>query len=256
MGAVRDINLFWFRSALASRYAREPLIILIAYIPYFFARGHAVRDTASAFENARRVMRVEENIGIFWELSVQSTTISLDILIHVFNVIYFYGHWPVIISIGLYLFLKQPRVYVITRNAFLLSGLVALLLYTSFPVAPPRLSAEGIVDTLALTVPISYDQSRFVNPYAALPSLHVGWDVLIALGLMHATQRLLWRAFAICLPPAMLLATVITGNHFFLDGVAGAMLAVVTFLVASWLYVHWPDLQRRALVSLRHPPGS
>jgi membrane-associated phospholipid phosphatase len=224
---------------------REPFIIVLAYVPYFLARGHAVDNAQTAFDNARQLMQIETSIGIFKELSVQSATISYQLLVHVFNIIYFYGHWPVIIGCGVYLFLKNPRVYTITRNAFLISGAVALLLYALFPVAPPRLSTDGIVDTLAMTVPVSYDKSRLVNPYAALPSLHVGWDLLIALGLFLGTRRYSVRLLAVMLPPAMLMATVVTGNHFFIDGIAGGFLALVAFLCALWLYYSWPAAQTR-----------
>ena len=241
------------RNALASRYIREPLIIIAAYIPYFFARGHAVANAQAAFDNAFKLMQVETSIGIFGELSVQSATISYGLLTHVFNAIYFYGHWPVIVACGVYLFIKNPRVYTITRNAFLISGAVALVLYALFPVAPPRLSADGIVDTLALTVPVSLDQSRLVNPYAALPSLHVGWDLLIALGVVLGTRRFSVRLVALMLPPAMLMATVVTGNHFFIDGIAGGLLALLAFMLSLWLSRVWPRFQDAVLgVFRRH----
>jgi membrane-associated phospholipid phosphatase len=238
-------------SVVGSRYVREPFILVAAYIPYFFARGHAVKNAEDAFENAGHLIHIESSIGIFQELSVQSATLSYDLLVHLFNIIYFYGHWPVIIACGLYLFFKNPRVYSITRNAFLISGGVALVLYAFFPVAPPRLTTHGFVDTLAMTVPISLDQSRLVNPYAALPSLHVGWDLLIALGLFFGTQRRLIRMSALLLPPAMLLATVVTGNHFFIDGIAGILLALIALLVAFWLHRVWPGVQARLLTCVR-----
>ena len=236
---------------LTSRYLREPFIILLAYIPYFLARGHAVSNAQEAFENAGELMRLEESVGIFTELSLQSATISYDFLVHLFNVIYFYGHWPVILTCGIYLFVRHPRVYTMTRNAFLISGAVALLLYALYPVAPPRLSMDGIIDTLYLTVPISYDQSRLINPYAALPSLHVGWDVLIAAGLFIASRRLGVRLFAVMLPPAMLIATIVTGNHFIIDGIAGAALALVALTLAAWLQPRWPGYQGRFLLAVR-----
>jgi membrane-associated phospholipid phosphatase len=239
------------RKALGSRYLREPVIILLAYIPYFFARGHAVQNAQEAFDNASHLVRIETSLGIFEEISVQSATLSYDFLLHLFNVIYFYGHWPVIIACGVYLFIKNPRVYSITRNAFLISGAVALVLYAFYPVAPPRLSTAGIVDTLAMTVPVSFDQSRLVNPYAALPSLHVGWNLIIALGLFLGTQRVALRVIALMLPPAMLMATVVTGNHFFIDGIAGGSLAIVAFLIALWLHRTWPRFEERLLIRLR-----
>lgn len=238
------------RNAFGSRYLREPLIILAAYIPYFLARGHAVANAHEAFDNAYQLMQIENSIGIFKEISVQSGTISYSALMHLFNGIYFYGHWPVILACGVYLFIKNPRVYTITRNAFLISGAVALILYALFPVAPPRLSTVGIVDTLAMTVPVSYDKSRLVNPYAALPSLHVGWDLLIALGLFVGTRHYSIRVMALLLPPAMLMATVVTGNHFFIDGIAGALLALLAFWVSMWLNRSWPAIQARIFTLL------
>jgi membrane-associated phospholipid phosphatase len=238
------------KTVFSSRYAREPVIILLAYIPYYFARGHAVANAQQAFANAHRLIHLEESVGIFRELSLQSATISFTLAAHVFNAFYFYGHWPVIIGFGAYLFVKNPRIYVIVRNAFLISGACALLFYALFPVAPPRLSADGIVDTLAMTVPVSYDKSRLVNPYAALPSLHVGWDFLIALGLFCATRRPLLKFAALLLPPAMLFATVVTGNHFFIDGIAGGTLAALAFMLAFWLYARWPRYQHYLAAAL------
>ena len=235
---------------------REPLIILLAYIPYFIARGRAVENTEAAFNNARNLVRFETRIGIFEEISLQSAAISYELLVHAFNVIYFYGHWPVIIGIGVYLFIKYPKVYTVTRNAFLISGAVALVLYALYPVAPPRLATVGVVDTLELTVPVSLDQSRLVNPYAALPSLHVGWNLLVALGLFYATRNPTLRIGAILLPPTMLLATVITGNHFFIDGIAGGTLAVIAFLLANWLYRVWPNIQARLLALINRRQGA
>lgn len=253
---VMDSALPRLKQAVGSRYFREPLIILLAYVPYFLARSHAVANAQQAFENAYHLIRLEQSLGVFKEVSVQSAAFSYEFLIHVFNVIYFYGHWPVIIACGAYLFIRNPRVYTITRNAFLISGGVALVLYTLFPVAPPRF-IPGFEDTLNMTIPVSYDQSRLVNPYAALPSLHVGWDLLIALGLFVGTRHWPIRTIAMALPPTMLLATVVTGNHFFVDGIAGAALAIAAFCLASWLSPRWPGFQLRVLsLILRRPSGA
>jgi hypothetical protein len=234
------------------RFARETVIVGIAYALYYIAR-HAVDDAAPAFIHADRLVQFESSLGIFKEISLQSATISYDFAVHLFNAIYFYGHWPVIIGAAVYLFWKHPRVYSITRTAFLLSGGVALVLFALYPVAPPRLSVVGVVDTLGQTVPISYDNSPLFNPYAALPSMHVGWDLLVALALFLACKQPLLRVLALLLPPAMLLATVATGNHFFVDGIAGGTLCFVAFIIAAWLHGHAPSLLTRLRASLRRP---
>lgn len=238
------------RLVVTSRYTREPVILVLAYLLYYMAR-HLADDARPAFENARYLMRLESHIGIFKELSLQSATISYDVVVHTFNIIYFYGHWPAIIACGIYLFVTKPHIYTITRNAFLISGAIALVFFILFPVAPPRLATVGIVDTLGMTVPVDYDNSPLVNPYAALPSMHVGWCLVLSLGLYLSTSRRPLRYLALSITPAMWFATVITGNHFFIDGVFGTILAGIAFITAVWLNRHWAELQSMLRVSLR-----
>jgi len=244
------------RLALTSRYAREPLILAVAYLFYYMAR-HLASDARPAFENARYLMRLESHLGIFEEISLQSATISYDFAVHTFNLIYFYAHWPAIVACGVYLFITKPNIYVITRNAFLISGAIALVFFILFPVAPPRLATVGIVDTLGMTVPVDYDNSPLVNPYAALPSMHVGWCLVLSLGLYLSTKRRTLRMLALSITPAMWIATVITGNHFIIDGLFGTILAAIGFIVALWLSRNWPELQlplKQKLRSLGRQP--
>jgi membrane-associated phospholipid phosphatase len=246
------------RFALTSRYAREPVILVAAYLFYYLGR-HLASDARPAFENARYLMRLESHLGIFEEISLQSATISYDLVAHTFNLIYFYAHWPAIIAVGLYLFLTKPHIYTITRNAFLISGAIALVFFVLFPVAPPRLATVGIVDTLGMTVPVDYDNSPLVNPYAALPSMHVGWCLVLSLGLYLSTKRRTVRMMALSITPAMWIATVITGNHFIIDGLFGTILAGIGFICALWLNRNWPALQsalRQGLFSLKRQPGA
>ena len=232
---------------LTSRYAREPVILFSAYLFYYLGRSLAT-DARPAFENARYLMRLESQLGIFKEISLQSATISYDLVVHAFNLIYFYAHWPAIVAIGIYLFVTRPQVYTVTRNAFLISGAIALVFFVLFPVAPPRLATVGIVDTLGMTVPLDYDNSPLVNPYAALPSMHVGWALVLSLGLYLSTQRRFVRLLALSITPAMWIATVITGNHFIIDGLFGTILAGICFACALWLSHNWPYVQ----AELRH----
>jgi membrane-associated phospholipid phosphatase len=234
--------LVWLKAVTGSRYFREPIIIVTAYMAYYLARSIA-GSAQPAFENARYLMTIENSIGLFEEISVQSALLSYETVVHIFNIIYFYGHFPTIIVYAVFMFIKKPHVYTITRNAFLMSGAVALIFFVLFPVAPPRLATFGIVDTLSMTVPLKYDDSPLVNPYAALPSLHVGWALLISLGLVLATEKLWLRLLAAMIAPAMLAATVITGNHYIIDGIFGSILCSITFLIALWLHKHWPEVE-------------
>jgi membrane-associated phospholipid phosphatase len=250
--------LAWLKAVSGSRYFREPLIIVAAYMAYYLARSIA-GSAQPAFENARYLMTIEKSIGLFEEISVQSALLSYETVVHAFNIIYFYGHFPTINVFAVYMFLKKPHIYAITRNAFLMSGAVALIFFILFPVAPPRLATFGIVDTLSMTIPVKYDDSPLVNPYAALPSLHVGWALLISLGLVVSTNKLWLRALAAMIAPAMLAATVITGNHYIIDGIFGSILCGITFLVALWLHKNWPEIEvvlRERWRQLRNSPAT
>jgi membrane-associated phospholipid phosphatase len=139
----------------------------------------------------------------------------------------------------------------------LISGAIALVFFVLFPVAPPRLATVGIVDTLGLTVPVDYDNSPLVNPYAALPSMHVGWALVLSLGLYLSTKRRTLRLLALTIMPAMWIATVITGNHFIIDGLFGTILAGIGFICALWLNRNWPELQaalKQGLRSVKRQP--
>jgi membrane-associated phospholipid phosphatase len=128
------------------------------------------------------------------------------------------------------------------RNAFLISGAIGLVCFALFPVAPPRLLDEGWVDTVTerseayrvLQPPV------FVNQYAAMPSLHVGWDLLIGISLVRLARRRTVKALGVVLPAAMFLATVLTANHYIIDGAAGAALALgalwAAYRLRTWSY--------------------
>lgn len=232
---VQTVDASRLRRVLASRHFREAVLIALAYIPYEIAHALAGARPHLAFDNAGSLVRIEEGLGVFKEAWLQEVALSSRFLVHLSNVVYFYGHWPVIIVAGLYLFFRRPSIYYPVRNAFLISGALALVFYIFFPVAPPRLAEPEIIDTLAFPVPMDLEKSRVLNPYGAFPSLHVGWDILIAVAIFCAFRVLLARLFAVVLPLAMFVATVTTGNHYIIDGIAGAVVALVGLAAVVWL---------------------
>lgn len=156
------------------------------------------------------------------------------------NQLYLYWHLPVIGLVALWLYVRSRGHYLLLRNAFLLSGVVALCAYLTLPVAPPR-QLPGFVDTIA----IQYGTERpgtpgiFVNHYAAVPSLHFGWNVLAGLMPLFVVRNAWTLAFAVAMPVITLASIVFTANHFFLDAVAGlaavALGAVIALILRSRL---------------------
>jgi len=238
------------RAAATSRYIRELALMPLVYLLYFLVRAQAVGNTTEAFGNANHVIRLERWLGIFKELEFQSAaSLSNDVLLHLWNIVWFYGHWPIIIVCGVWLFVKHPQIYTLTRNAFLVTGAVALVIYALFPVVPRHFVEDGVVYTLTTSYVMNSEQSAFVNPFAPLPSMHVGWNFLIAAGLFMTFPGSRLRYLLVLLPILTWVSTVATGSHYIIDGFAGICLALFGLLIAAGLQRYGRDMVKRL------PPG-
>ncbi|MFQ5814426.1 MAG: phosphatase PAP2 family protein, partial [Anaerolineae bacterium] len=187
----------------------------------------------------------EEQLGIFKEVPLQTATLSYDAAMHLSNVVYFYSHWPVIIAVAIWLFIKHPRIYSVIRNAFLVTGAIALIVYFAFPVAPPHLAANDVAYTLKHSLIVTYNDSPLVNPFAAIPSMRIGLDLLIAFALFAAFRRGRVRYLFFLFPIVAWISTVTTGMHYIIDGVAGMSVALVGLLVVVWFHRTWPQIETR-----------
>ena len=133
------------------------------------------------------------------------------------------------------LFRFAPAHYYRLRNVCLLSGALGLLVFALFPVAPPRLAPSGLQDTITdyATTYRRLLSPSIVNEYAAMPSFHAGWSLMLGIELFRASRRVLVRAMAVALPCAMAFAVVATANHYVLDVLAGALAVGLALLVVT-----------------------
>jgi hypothetical protein len=226
------------------RHISEITLVALAFLCYFLVRGSVVDRAPEAIRRSFQIIDLERDVGFFWETQLQAAVLGSKFLIQLFNFIYFWMDFPFIILVGIWLYWRHRRQYTLTRDAMLLSGGIALVIYHIFPVAPPRFLPEfGFVDTMAEYSRLSYQAETaqpFVNPYAAVPSLHVGWPVILAVGVIAATRfKPLWIA-VLLLPVAQLFAVVSTGNHFIFDAPVGVMVALVglglALIMQRWGY--------------------
>lgn len=228
-------------------------LVALGFLLYFVVRGAVVDRTGEALANARDIVDLEVALGVFVEPTVQQWVLDSDLLRRLSNFAYFWLDFPLIILIGLVMFWRARHAYTLLRDALLISGGFALILYWAYPVAPPRFLTEwGFVDTLELYSNLSYQAQStqaFVNPYAAVPSLHVGWAALVIVGVFAATRNWLARLGAIAVFALQSFAVVGTGNHYVLDGVAGIVVCAGGLAVAVWLQRRGYPLLRRALAS-------
>ena len=214
-------------------------LVAVGFLAYFVVRGAVVDRDEAARANARWIIDFQESIGLWIEPDVNRWALESDALVRLFNFAYFWLDFPLIIGVGLLLFWKRRAFYTLFRDALLTSGAFALVMYWSFPVAPPRFMTEwGFVDTLQEFSDFAYQAqstAAFVNPYAAVPSLHVGWALILAIVVFMATERRVWRITSVGLLVLQSVAVVATANHYIFDGVVGAIVCVAGLAVALCL---------------------
>jgi hypothetical protein len=216
------------------RFTRETALVLALFALWQFAGSFSVMGPDGALGRARWLWQAERAMHLPSEAWLQSLILPHPLIVQAFDYYYDALHFPVLIGCLIWLYAWHRERYGrfrITLVAF--TGLC--LLIQLIPVAPPRmLPGIGMVDTAAL-----YGQSVYssvggfdADQLSAMPSVHVGWAILVAIAVI-TTTRSRWRWLALLYPVMTTLAVAVTANHFWLDGVAAAMvLAVVLGLQA------------------------
>ncbi|CAL9584080.1 hypothetical protein SUDANB58_05096 [Streptomyces sp. enrichment culture] len=206
---------------------RELLLVAGLFLVYKCGRQLAAGRTGEAFRNARRVWDLERALRLPGEGTVQSLLLHGDALVHVANTYYATVHFPATAAFLVWLYLRRPAHYVRVRRVLAAVTAAALVLHLTFPLAPPRmLAATGLIDTARVYGPSVYGPPRsdhLSNQFAAMPSLHFGWALMLAIGLMAATRSRL-RPLWLLHPLLTLLVIVGTANHYWLDAIVAAAL--------------------------------
>jgi hypothetical protein len=224
-------------------------IILAVYFVYGFLRGNIDAKASVAIGHAQDVITLEKNLGIFCEHHIQSFFLQTSFRIDIANTIYKVCYFPVLIIFAIWGYWRHRAKYKYMRTVFIISAALAFITFAVFPLAPPRffdgsridIGAPnlGFIDTL-----VSYWHKledvgdRFYNPFAAMPSLHQAWTIMVGVGIWWMTKSWYSRAIAVALPVAMFFGIIATGNHFVLDAVGGTVLIGVSFGITAliWRY--------------------
>jgi hypothetical protein len=216
------------------RLVAELLFIIPAYIAYQFVRGLVHGKAGDAFDNASRLIHFEQQLHIFHEAFLQQLILPKAWMVDFFNYLYIWGHLPVIIAVAIWLYTRHRENYAFFRNAFLISGLIALIGFSAVPLAPPRFMPEfGFTNTIVHAQSYyAFQNPKIVNQYAAMPSLHFGWDLLVAIAIGTQVRFRGLKLVAAFMPLVMLSGIVMTANHYFLDAAAGAFVALLALGVA------------------------
>jgi membrane-associated phospholipid phosphatase len=219
------------------RLGPQIVVITAAIAAYFLVRGATDSAAAEALRNAHKLVSFERALGIYHEPGLQHALASAELVRTAFNWVYIWGHWPVVVVTLLWLARRNPDVFRRTRNAMMLSGGIGMVLFAAFPVAPPRLADLGMADTVTLTSHAYrvLQPTVFTNQFAAMPSLHAGWNLLIGLAIIAAARRPLMRLVGALLPMLMVASVILTANHYIVDVLAGTALTSVCWILVPRL---------------------
>ncbi|MGW2430250.1 phosphatase PAP2 family protein [Streptomyces sp. NPDC001640] len=210
---------------------RELLLVAGLFLVYKFGRQLANGHTAEAFHNAHRVWHWERSLHLPGESDVQSVLLHGDTLVRTANTYYVAVHFTATVIFLAWLYLRRPEHYLWARRILALLTGAALALHLTFPLAPPRmLDVAHLVDTGQAYGPTVYGAKpaadSMANQFAAMPSLHFGWALMVAIGLIAAT-RSRWRWLWLLHPLLTLVVIVGTANHYWLDAVVAAVLLCI-----------------------------
>jgi PAP2 superfamily len=181
-------------------------------------------------------------------------------LIAMFGVLYLTLHLGLTSAYLLWLYHRDPVAFPVIRTTLLAATALSVVVFVLYPTAPPRMAGMGIVDTVTSNhVDLNHGLIRaFYNPFAAIPSLHFGWALVIGLSLYRHSQSLTGKIGGGAYPIIVLTIIIATGNHFVLDALAGAavvgagyLLPVTARNVTARRVAAKPTAQRRNSASTR-----
>jgi len=200
---------------------------------YRFGRTLSLDKDTLAFAHAEDLWNVERWFHLPSEATMQGIALHAQWFVEFANRYYVTAHFPVTIGVIVWLYIRHPMHYRRARALLIGASVPALFIQVGIPVAPPRMLAHhGILDTMALYGPTAYPASRtgISNQFAALPSLHVAWAVLLAAvawRMRHPVASLILTVHAVM----TMIVVLITGNHYWVDGMLGIALVAAVWLI-------------------------
>ncbi|WP_045878172.1 phosphatase PAP2 family protein [Pseudofrankia sp. DC12] len=214
---------------LAVHLALETLLIIVGFQLYSIIADHAPRHAQQALGRTDRVLRAERAVHLSPELWVNTWWARSHLRETVGNYYYDGPHFIVTALVLTLLLVLRPHRYRLYRDILLVASLLALVVFWLCPVGPPRLlPSAGFVDTVARVRTFGAGGQHGItsaeNPFASMPSLHVGWALWVAMASRALTDNRLLRALAWCYPALTTFVVIATGNHLLADAAAAAVL--------------------------------
>ena len=238
------------RARLASALPRGPwdlvrqiAIVSLFDIAYELSRVLATGGRGAALAHAHSVVAAERSLGMFHELSVQRFAMHAPgIVLDIANWTYFNAQFTVTFLFLLWAYLRHTDRYTTIRNTVIAADAIGLIGYLAYPTAPPRMLPRlGFTDTLngAAVNHHSGAIASLANPYAAMPSLHTAYALIFGVSGVVLARRWWIRGLWALYPGLVVFSIVATANHFLLDAVAGAAVALAAATLTTVVLPRW-----------------
>ena len=186
---------------------RQIALFAAAYYVYRLTRGIADNPgvATTAFNHARDVINIERTLNVFIEPSVQTFVSGERWLADIASWMYINAQTSITLGALAWIYLRRNPSFYFVRNMFLVAFGIALIGYTVFPTAPPRFLPEwGFIDTVAQFTGVPQDSvtvDALFNPYAAVPSMHAGFAIMIGWPLARLVKPRVAQGLLGELPP-------------------------------------------------------
>lgn len=215
-------------------------LFLAAYLVYQLVRG--LIDDGNAYKpfgDAMRIIDVERVLHVFVEPSIQAWALNKHWLMDFADWTYLNAHYIVTLCALVFIYLRRNDSFYFVRNMFMIAMAIALVGYALYPTAPPRLMPEwGFTDSISqfLGTPVDYGPGKgLLNFYAAVPSMHVCFALMIGMPMTRLVKgwpaRIAWGLY----PLLIMFVVVATGNHYFTDVFLGGVTAAISAVLAKRL---------------------
>ncbi len=213
-------------------------LFYLAYQAYGLVRGVVDGKADLAYANGQHIIDIEKSLGLYFEPSLQDAALPHTWLIDTANWLYLNSHFTITVTFLAWLYLFHNDNFYFVRNMFMVAMGLALVGYGLLPTAPPRLMLDaGFTDTIASFTGVAQDSktaSAFINKYAAVPSMHIGFSSIIAGTAFSIVKNPVVRYLWLLYPLVVFFVIVLTANHYWIDAAAGLFVAISSALVAKF----------------------
>jgi PAP2 superfamily len=220
-------------------------LLAAAYWAWRHARGAVDGSMTASFSHARDLITAERSLGLLIEPDVQRWALDAGWPAEVARWGYANLHFKGSCLMLAIIYFRYRGSFGFVRNAVFAAMAISVVGYALYPTAPPRFLPElGLDPSSAVTgnsPQLSSPGDPLFNPFAAVPSMHVGLCVILACSLGMLVKPPVLRTLLFAYPLLMTYVVVASGNHFWLDAVFGLFTAALALGVAAALARVRPD---------------